>query len=115
MSKQIKYFVKNIETGETIEVLPWQAGNGVYRFNEASLAQNDPEQDASEFMADQTVYEFANGTTDADNDGSIDEMGAFVNNDIVQLDVTGKWDIFKTEINEEVAEESSVDETVPLE
>lgn len=96
-----KYFVFPAgKPEERIEVLPHTAGNGFFSFNEASLAKNDPEQDGSDFVKDNTLYTFTNGIEDANADGYIDNCGDFVNNDITQLDVTGMWDIVKEEVEE---------------
>lgn len=96
----LKYFVVNKASGEKIEVLPHTSADGLFSFNEAALAKNDPEQDGSDFVADKTLYTFANGTLDADFDGNIDALGDFVNNDVPQLDVSGEWDIVKEEVTE---------------
>lgn len=93
-----KYFVVNKATGEKIEVLPHTSGQGTFSFNEKSLADNDPEQDGSDFANDTTLYTFTNGIEDADADGYIDNPGDFVNNDVEQLDVTGEWDIVREEV-----------------
>ena len=104
----IKYFVKNIETGETKEVEPYIHGDTVEDANLTADTVFVPvELDTVNLKTDDALagehYTFENA----------DNTGAFVNNDIVQLDLTGKWDIFKAEINEEettpVAEESSVE------
>lgn len=80
----MKYFVFN-DTQE-IEVLPHTAGDGVFSFADASLAGTDG------LANPEVLYTFANG----------DKDGAFVNNDVVQLDVTGVWDIKKVEDTEPV-------------
>jgi hypothetical protein len=96
-----RYFVKNIETGESIEVLPHTAGEGTFSFAPASLAGGD----GYEFANSKELYTFDNA----------DASGEFVNNDVVQLDITGKWDISKTaedftpEVVEEVAPESPIE------
>lgn len=89
-----KYFVINVNTGERIEVLPHDGGNGAFGFADAKLAETE------QWVTPDVVYTFANGVEDADQDGSIDNLGDFVNNDVAQLDLTGEWDIVKEEVAE---------------
>ena len=83
MSNNVKYFVFN--DTEEIEVLPHTAGEGVFSFANANLAGTDG------WANPEVLYTFDNG----------DKDGAFVNNDVVQLDVTGVWDIRKEEVSSE--------------
>lgn len=78
-----KYFVINKDTGEKKEVLPHTAGEGYFGFADASLANTDGWKDP-EFL-----YCYDNA----------DQDGAFVNNDVEQLDQTGVWDIVKEEVS----------------
>lgn len=75
-----KYFVFPAGTPEEkIEVLPHTFGDGVVSFAKAEL------KDTVEWEAPEVLYTWENA----------DQDGAFVNNDVEQLDVTGEYDIVK--------------------
>lgn len=81
-----KYFVFPAgKPEEKFEVLPHTAGEGEFSFakKEASETGN-----LNDWYEATPLYTFANP----------DQDGAFVNNDIAQLDVTGEYDIMKEEV-----------------
>jgi hypothetical protein len=87
---EVKYFVFPVgKPEEKFEVSPHTAGEGVFSF--AKPAEGEAWENAE-------LYTFANEGQD----------GAFVNNDILQADVTGTYDIVKEEIV--VEEETEVTE-----
>lgn len=78
--KQTKYFVFPVgKPEEKFEVIPHTAGEGTFSF--AKPAEGEAWENAE-------LYTFANEAQD----------GAFVNNDILQADITGTYDILKEEI-----------------
>lgn len=79
--KQTKYFVFPVgKPEEKFEVLPHTAGEGTFSFARVKFAGED--------WDNAPLYTFANEAQD----------GAFVNNDILQADITGTYDILKEEI-----------------
>lgn len=71
-----KDYVRNVTTGEKIEVLPHTAGDGTFSFANADLA------DTSGWETPEVMYTFANENKD----------GEFTKPESTQLDVTGEWD-----------------------
>lgn len=78
----VKYFVFPAgKPEEKFEVLPHTFGNGFVGFADAKLAGTDG------WNKPEVLYKWENENKD----------GAFVNNDVEQLDLTGVYDIVKVE------------------
>ena len=74
--EETKYFVRNVETGEKIQVLSHTAGDGTFSFADASLAGTEAWENP------EVLYTFEN----------VNKDGEFTRPDSEQKDVTGVWD-----------------------
>jgi hypothetical protein len=82
----VKYFVFPAgKQEEKFEVLPHTAGDNTFSFAKADLAGTEA------WGSPEMLFTWENALED----------GAFVNNDVEQLDVTGEYDIVKEEAVEE--------------
>lgn len=96
--KEVKYFVFPAgKPEEKFEVLPHTFSSTEVSFAKANLT-------SEEWASPETLYTWENEAQD----------GAFVNNEIEQLDVTGTFDIVKEETETELSEESVVVEETEI-